>query len=738
LAFALIVVAALLAYQNSFTGVFVFDDIRGIVNNPYVRHLWPLRETLKAPAYSTPDGRPVVCFSLALSYACSGLNVQGYHAFNLTVHILAALVLFGVLRRTFLGERLRPRFGSVAGGLALAVTLIWTVHPLQTESVVYISQRTELLMGLFLLLTIYCLIRSADSPRSWAWQVGAVTACTLGTGSKEVMVAAPVVALVYDRVFLAASFRDLWRQRWRLYAGLTGTWVFLIFLVVTTPRAMTGFGIANLTVWAYLKTEAGVILHYLRLCVWPRPLILDYDDWPIATSLQTVIAPAVAVVALLTATAWALRCRSPRGFLGAWFFLILAPTSSFLPNYGEVAAERRMYLPLAAVVTFVVASGYEGLVVVARRVGARENQRRFTTYGVVGLIVVTVGYLTVRRNKDYRSEISIWADTVAKRPQNPRAHYNLGSALLQAGRLQDAIRHNEQALQINPNLAEAHCNLGSALLQAGRLQDAIRHNEQALQINPNLAEAHCNLGNALLQGGRVQDAIGHYEQAVRIKPDYAEPHYNLGNALLQAGRLPDAISRFEQVLQIRPDYAEAHNNLGNALLQAGRRQDAIGHYEQAVRIKPDYADAHYNLGNALLQAGRLQDAISRYEQALQIRPDYTEAQLNLGVALLQLGRSQEAIRHFEQALRIKPDNADAHYDLGLALLQAGKLEDAIGHFERGLGIAPDDALAHYNLGNALFRLGKVREAAAQYEQALRLQPDFAEAKASLARLRAVQ
>jgi tetratricopeptide (TPR) repeat protein len=665
---ALIVVAALLAYHNSFMGAFVFDDAPSILNNSYVRHLWPLSEALKAPAGSPVDGRPVVCFSLALSHACSGLKVQGYHAFNLTVHILAALVLFGVVRRTLLGERLRPHFGSVADGLALAVTLIWTVHPLQTESVTYIIQRTELLMGLFLLLTIYCLIRSADSPRSWAWQVGAVTACALGMGSKEVMVAAPVVAVVYDRVFLAAAFRELWRRRWRLYAGLAGTWVFLIFLVATTPRPMTGFGIANLTVWAYLKTEAGVILHYLRLCVWPRPLVLDYDDWPIATSLRTVIAPAGAVVALLTATAWALWRRSPWGFWGAWFFLILAPTSSFLPSSEEVAAERRMYLPLAAVVTVIVASGYEGLVVVARRVGARENQRRFITYGVVGVIVATLSYLTVRRNKDYRSELSIWADTVAKRPQNARAHNGLGNDLQWAGRTPEAIGHYEQALRLDPDYAEAHYSLANALVQTGRIQEAIGHYEQALRLNPDYAQAHCNLGLALQYVGQVPEAMAQYEQALRIRPDFAEAHYDMGNALFGLGKVQEAALHYEQALRLNPDLAEAHNNLAVVLVRLGRMQEAVGHWEQALRSMPDDAKAHYNWGFALQQTGQVPEAMAHYEHALRINPDYAEVHYALATALEQAGRVREAIGHYEQALRIKPDFTPAQN--ALARLQA--------------------------------------------------------------------
>ena len=229
-----------------------------------------------SPPICSVSGRPVECLTLALNYALGGLNVWGYHAFNLTVHLVSALVLFGILRRTFEGEKLRDRFGAAAIWLAAAIALIWEVHPLQTESVTYIVQRSELLMGLFLLLTLYCTLRGSQSSRPRAWYLAAVVSCALGMGSKEVMVGAPLIVLLYDRVFLASSFRELWQRRIGLYIGLAATWLILAVLVARTLHPATGFGIEGLTSWDYLKTEAGVIVYYLRLCFWPHPLVIDY------------------------------------------------------------------------------------------------------------------------------------------------------------------------------------------------------------------------------------------------------------------------------------------------------------------------------------------------------------------------------------------------------------------------------------------------------------------------------
>ena len=628
LALALILVSGLWAYHNSFTGAFVFDDGIGIVENPHVRRLWPLSEALKALPNSTPDGRPVVALSLAVNYALGGLDVRGYHVFNFVVHILAALALYGVVRRTLSGERLRAQVGSAANGLALSVALLWVVHPLQTEAVTYIVQRVESVMGLFYLVTLYCFIRSAETGASRIWSLLCVAACALGMASKEVMVSAPVLVLLYDWMFLSGSLREAVRRRWPVYLGLTATWILLGYLVATGSLLGLQAGEnAKVAWWQYALTESGVILHYLRLSVWPEPLCLDYG-WPIATTWPAILPPSVVVACLLAATAWACWNKLAWGFPGAWFFLILALTSSVF-KLADPAFEHRMYLPLAAVVVVIVTSGYAGLTWAARHVGVSGKQRQYVTCGVVGAIVLTLGWLTARRNEDYRSDLSIWTDNIAKRPGNARVL----------------------------------CNLGNSQVKAGRSGEAILSLTEALRLKPDYAEAHYNLGEALLQVGKGQDAIAHYEQALRIRPEFAQAHYNLGIALVEAGRSPDAIWHYEQALRISPDYAEAHNNLGDALLRAGKVQDAIWHCEQALRLKPDFAEAHNNLGNALLQAGKVQDAIRHYEQALLLQPDLVRAHYNFGIALVEAGRSPDAIRHFEQALRLKPDFAEARRNL---------------------------------------------------------------------------
>ncbi len=685
----LVICAGLYAYHNSFYGPFIFDDLRSIPGNPTIRRLWPLWRVMWPPPQTTVSARPIVNLSFALNYAFGGLNVRGYHTFNLAIHILAALVLYGIVRRTLLRPGLREPYGAAAPWLALAVALIWVVHPVQTESVTYIVQRTELLMGLFFLLTLYCVIRGAESPRAVAWYAAAVVSSMLGMGSKEVMAVAPVVVLAYDRLFLSTSFRETCRRRWGLYAGLAASW--LIFAALPLQMRI-GLDIPRLsssgvTRWNYAKTQTGVIVHYLRLAFWPDPLVADYDDWPLARSVATILAPAAVVLTLLGATLWAFHRRLQLAFLGVWFFVILAPSSSFWPLLTEFAAERRLYLPLAAVIVLVVIGGHVALGDVCRRLGWQPGRRRLLEVGVLVVMVATLAHLAVRRNEDYRSTASFWGDVVAKRPNNGRGHNYLGAYLLGQGRSDEAARHLSEAVRLAPNRPEPHYNLGLALAGQGKLQEAIAQYSRALRIKPDDADAHYYLGIALAGLGKLDDANAQYSEVIRLNPNDARGYKNLGTTLANQGRLEEAIAQYSKALRISPNYAEVHNNLGNALVAERKPQEAIAHYAEAIRIRPNYAEAHYNLGIALAGQGKVEGAIGHYAEAIRINPNYAQAHNNLATALANQEKWKEAIAHYSEALRIAPSPA-LHYNLATALARDGKTQEAIRHLEAALKLNP--------------------------------------------------
>ncbi|MCG3146591.1 MAG: hypothetical protein PCFJNLEI_00022 [Verrucomicrobiae bacterium] len=472
----ILIVLGVLVYSNSLTGPFIFDDGHGITDNPSIRKLWPIWETLVAPANSGMAGRPLVNLTFAINYAIGGYDVRGYHVVNLAIHIAAGLVLLGILRRTPGGA-----------GIALPATALWLVHPLLTESVVYISQRTEMLMGLFLLLTLYCAIRR--------WHIAAVVACGLGMGCKEVMVAAPLVVVLYDYVFGVD-----WRSRRGLYAGLAATWLMLPLLMGGVAlHSKMGEGLDHFTPWEYLKTQATVIVHYLRLCFVPYPLVVDYDDWPRAGSLVSVLPTALVVVGLLIASAWGAWKKQWWGLLGLGFFFILAPTSSVVPLGTEVAAERRMYLPLIAVVVPVVA--------------ALGNARQY----IVPVLIVVAGVATFVRNADYRTAQTIWLDTVQKRPENVRALVNLAAV----SERKESIGLYQRALELAPDSPEAHFNLGVNLTGEKRLDEAVVHLRRASELSPRSSRAAYQLGAVLAQAGRYQEAAVAIRRALELEPGNA-------------------------------------------------------------------------------------------------------------------------------------------------------------------------------------------------------------------------
>jgi len=715
-----IVLAGLAAYHNTFRVPFLFDDPPAILQNPGLRHLWPPWSVFdpSAPA-SAVTGRPVANLTLALNYAVSGYDPWSYHALNLLVHVLAGLTLFGLLRRTLLQPVLQARFGKDAFVLAWSVALLWTVHPLQTEAVTYTVQRVESLMGLFFLLTFYCFIRAAESaagdgsvettkkPRnqvrasqeeaplaSWRlgcsnkWSACCILICLLGMATKEVMSVAPVLVFLYDRTFAAGSFREAWRRRRGFYLLLAATWLPLFALVAGTGWNRVGTAGFNVGIapWAYWLTQLEALPRYLALVLWPHPLVFEYGTFWVHRAGE-IVPGALVVIPLLAATVVALRKSPAAGFLGAWFFAILAPTS-LVPGTMQMIVEHRMYLPLAAVLTALVL----GLHSLARHA--------VLTLTFTLALTLAFGLLTFHRNVDYRSELALWGDTVAKRPDNARALKGLGVALDHAGRAVEAIPVDETALRHDPGDIELVDNLGVALEHAGRNAEAIRRYEEALRIRPNYPEAHSNLGNALVRDNRIPEAIAEYETAVRLRPDFAEFHYNLAGALDRAGRTAAAIQEYETTLRLKPDYFEGHVNYGNLLLREGDPAAAIAHYQAALRIRPAAGMPHYDLGLALEQLGRTDAAIGEYTEALRLQPDLPEAHNNLGTALARADRLPEAVAHLRETVRLRPAFAKAHFNLGNALIASGRWDAAIAEYEEALRLQPDYPAARENLERA--------------------------------------
>ncbi len=602
----MVTLAGLMPQLNGLPGEFVFDDTR-VVEGVIER----VRRG-EAPEFGR---RPVLDCSFWLTAVLVGPDAPGFRAINILIHTLAGLVLFAIVR-SVAGRQ--PRFADcplTAAWLAAAVAALWLVHPLNTQAVTYVVQRGESLMGLCYLLTIYCVLQCAHfEAKGWAWAIGAVVACLLGMGIKPVMISAPIMAMLFDRAFIGGSFAQVVRRRWGLYLGLGATWLALGPLVMpdllATEVSSAGFGMAMLSERQYLLSQGQVISHYLRLSFWPNPLVLDYLlDWIPAALLgwQEWLPGVVLVTGILLVSMAGLVRNRWWAFCGAWFFLILGPTSSFVPIV-DVVVEHRMYLSLIAVVAVVV-FGWSGCL-------KQISSPRISSWSTV-VILVAVGailiMLTVRRNSEYIDRVTLWNTVVERAPNNPRGHHNFGKSLFEAGQYEKALHHYQRTLQIVPDHDAAHNGIGNVWMKMGKLPSAIVQYEKAVQLQPQDPEYAYNLGRAYLYASRLDDADRQLAFAIELKPNYPKAYNILGLVEVARGQFDRAALRFRKVIDLDPEplvLLEGYKNLSVALADSGQLEEAIVVSEGAMALAR-------RLGMSPIFIHRIRDQLDRLRSRFQ-------------------------------------------------------------------------------------------------------------------------
>ncbi len=489
-----IVIAVLVAYANSFQTPFVFDGANYLYEPETVRDISSFDKILKL--LDKGQTRALVYLTFGIDYRIYKYDERGWHATNTAIHIFAALALYGIARHAFRSWRAQPYFHGVEERAALVVALIWAVHPLNTQSVTYLYQRQESLMGMFYLLTLFSLTKLADAQSAGRrggllWSAISVAACAAGMASKEVMITAPLVVLWYDRVFCARSWGDLLRRRGLYYLALSATWGMLYWLMSRTWGVYASAGILDsgrVTPMEYALTQPGVIARYIRLALLPYGLNIDYAwpkavTWPLPDASGAItwlpsdvdwsaIARGFAVVGGLMMLTFVAMFRAPAlGFLGGAFFVVLAPTSSVAPII-DYCFEHRMYLPLAPLLALVVVGIRQGWRAMAARCGYSSvivsSVLEITTW----LAVATLIALTLVRNHDYRSTTALWGDAARKAPENPRAQYNYGVYLQIDGEVDHAIKQYHRCIKLDPNYTDAYLNLGRIAMYRGKPEDA--------------------------------------------------------------------------------------------------------------------------------------------------------------------------------------------------------------------------------------------------------------------------
>jgi tetratricopeptide (TPR) repeat protein len=647
--------AAVVAYANSFPGPFIFDDSRAVTNNPNVYTLWPPWKAVLVPTRFVAD------LSFAVNFALSDLTAADYRITNVLIHVLGGWLLFGIMWRTLSLPRFADRFAVSAKPLGFAVAMLWVVHPLQTESVTYIAQRIEALMGLFYLLVFYCFIRGLDSPRPRPWFNASVAACAVGMGTKEIIVTVPLMLFLYDSLFVSTSWREALRARWKVYLAMLLTLgIFAMLFLMGMAKAMESGGLFEraITPWRYLMTQAGVIPHYLKLCFIPTSLCLSYR-WPFAQSLAEVWRPALVVLGLLVITLWGLLRRRAFAFPLAWLFVILAPTSSVMP-LADAAFEHRMYLPLAGVIALVVLGGYRA----SERFLQRSPRLRAWHPAVAILLaaLVTVWFVTLTRarNLDYRSEDAIWRDVLKKRPDNYKVAVAVSGALIGESKFEEATTLLTNLFARLPDFAKMSF-------------DDIQR--QYLQ-NPSLpcveyAMGHNNLGVVYLNQSRWEEAKTEFREAMRVFPANYIGYFNTGRIAFFQGNPQDAIKWWKLSLLKKKDDTDCLSLLASTYALQGDQTNAIKYYRNVLKWKPNHPFARSQLAWTLATSAdsRIrngQEALALARALPEMSGDASARAYDiLAAALAETGRFEEAVACAGQALRLAPKATDVEQRLKL-------------------------------------------------------------------------
>ena len=664
-----VVVAVVASYWPALRAPFEFDDFASIPANATIRTLRP-SIALDPPANTTVAGRPVVNYSFAINYAVNAwLGVDqrpdplgpnkmlGYHVANILIHLLCGVLLFALIARTIergpFDDRWRPSANWIAGSVAA----LWLLHPIQTEAVDYVVQRTETLVSLCYLATLYASVRAWDarSPRAgMAWMAAGVAACLAGMGSKEVMLTAPLAVVLYDRAFRVQSWPDLLRRRERVgfYAALIATSALSIAMIVGNSRFDTvGFQL-GVPWYAYLYTQAWAIPHYLRLALWPDHLTLDYGQRAIVGWQGLPGMFLMTALLLATVVAWTRPRRwAWLGFLGALFFLLLAPSSSVVPVATEIAAERRIYLALAPVAVAAIV----GVELLRRRLPAPGRLAR----PLVVVAAVALAAATFRRSRLYADPQALWRDAVANAPANPRAYDNLASTLffLDPPPLDEAEALYSRAIALDSTYLHAWPGLASVAIDRGHFDTAEWILEHALTIDPNYSDAVDHLGRLLLREGKADKALPYLARFANAYPS-DNSLVSLGTAYLQVGQLDSAASTLHAALELNPNRADALRFLGGLVAEQGRGADAIPLLERATSLEPESGIAVGLLSLAYAEAGRSDDAVRTARAAVSTSKESSVPVL-AGRAMLALHRDDDARRFFNDALRLDPKNREA-------------------------------------------------------------------------------
>ena len=668
----LLVIAVVLAYQPAWTAGYIWDDDLYLTHNPLITaadgwsRIW---FSFDAPSQYFP----LTYSSFRLEHAVWDFNAAGYHWVNILLHATNALLLWRLLRS----------LGVPAAWFAAA---LFALHPVQVESVAWITERKNILMGLFFLSSLIAWVRFIDdgNRRPVLWFASSFLLYLLALSAKTTACTLPA-ALV---LILWWKHKPLTIRRWLqiapfVLAGIAGGLISILW-----ERAHQGgrFDFIAIGSVERLLIGARAVWFYLSKLAWPADLIFSYPRWDISRADLLDYVWLIALAALLGAIVYARR-RLGRGPEVAFVFFV----ATLSPLLGVVIVSTFQYSFVADHYQYLACIGPLALFAAGT---AQLVRRPLAPYGAA-VILCVLAFVTWRQTTMYRNEESLWLRTIAQNPGSWLARNSLAVYWLGQKRFDEAIEQTREIIELRPDDPLGHMNLGAALARKGDTAGAIVAYERARALRPNDPRIQRNLGQALLTERRVDDAITHLERALELRSGGRDPRgerpdleLELGNAYLQKGGTITAVAHYRKALELRPNFGAAHMNLGSALLQQGAFDEARQHFEKAKELDPaleQNADVYVNAGNAALQKRDVENAILNYRQALAIRPNFAEAHSNLGTAYLFQGNFAAAIREFETTLTLAPRSAPTLNNL--ARLLATAPEPSLRHPDRAVQLA---------------------------------------------------
>ncbi len=743
---ALLLIATLAAYQPAWRGGLLWDDDKHVTSKELqsfegLKRIW-------FDLGATQQYYPITHSAFWVEHRVWGDATLPYHLVNIGLHVLAAYLLLVILRRL-----------AVPG--APLAALLFALHPVQAQSVAWISELKNTLSGVFVLLSalIYLRFDEERTSRDYAAALGLFVMALLAKSVTAVLPGVLLVVFWWRRggldwtrdVLPTVPFFGLGAT-----AGLFTAWVERTYIGAQGAdfhlNAIERCLIAGRAIWFYL----GKIF-------WPVDLSFEYPRWTIdRNDAWQYMYPAGALI--LLGACWTLRKRSRAPLAALLMFCgILFPALGFLNVYPfrfSFVADHFQYLAMIPIIVFVSA----GATAISRRWFAEGSWiPAATAFALLGALSA----LTFNQSQHYTDAVTLYrsvlhqnpsswlahsnlgtllrptapdealahlSEAVRLKPDSDIGHYNLANVLQQSGRFDEAVREYRETIRLSPGMALAHYNLGSTLFQIGRLAEAQSAYNDAIRIEPGLALAHGGLCRTLQAMGRPDDARRSCESAVRLQRDLAVLHYDFAGVLRSQGRLDEAIDEYTAAVRLRPDSVEAQNDLGSALQQLGRFEEAAPHFKAALAVSPDLGFAHSGLCSTLNALGQLDEARRECESAVRLQPDLAVAHYDLANVLQRQGRLEEAVAHYNEALRREPGFAEAHLNAATALQRLGRNAEARYHATQAMSGVPSEAAAHMIRGAALEGQGRAREAREEYTRALRMQPGLAEAGQGIDRI----